>query len=229
MSTEGIIAIIVSVLIFVFVLIFIFRKTKRGIKKENLTEHAVGILKNKRRTGLSINDQPQMELTFDAILKDGGLKEVTVYEIVPLTDLHLLETGTGMAIVYDPETSKGRLDKNFNEEDVQDAYDRYLARLNPRGYTYEERKRLRTMGVHKKAIITDIRFTGNVDKDLHEVTITIRIDEKFQKERFLTRTSYMRDIELENIAIGKIVDVTIVEDTNPWFSINQKIKGYGAI
>lgn len=71
------------------VVIYVARKAKGPGKRKNFTEHTVGILRSVQRTGLYINEQPQLSVTFDAVLQDGATTPVVVTEIVSLTDLKL--------------------------------------------------------------------------------------------------------------------------------------------
>ena len=203
------------------VVIYVARKAKGPGKRKNFTEHTVGILRSVQRTGLYINEQPQLSVTFDAVLQDGATTPVVVTEIVSLTDLHKLREGAVYPICYDPQSGHGRLDRGADEEALQDLFDRYLARRNPRGFTYEQRVALRTRGVRRRALLTDLKLTGEEEDGCREVKITARIDEKGGGERILERTSWMTDAEIEALTVGKLVTLQIVEDDPPWFSVLQ--------
>ena len=97
-----------------------------------------------------------------------------------------------------------------------------MARRNPRGFTYEQRVTLRTRGIKRKAVLTDMRLTGAEEAGCCEVTLTVRLTEQDGSERILRRTSWMTDSELSMLAVGKIVNLEVVEDDPPWFSILQE-------
>ena len=92
---------------------------------------------------------------------------------------------------------------------------------NPRGFTYEQRVTLRTRGVRRKALLTDLRLTGEEEEGCREVKLTVRIDEKDGSERILQRTSWMTDSELGALVVGKLVTLELVEDDPPWFCVLQ--------
>ncbi len=213
--------IVIPIVFSVAVMFFVFRKAKGG-KRKNFTEHTIGILRGVQRTGLYINEQPQLALTFDAVMPDGSTMPVTVKEIVSLTDLHLLNNGSAFPICYDPASFTGALDNAADQEALQDLFDRYMARRNPRGFTYEQRVTLRTRGIKRKAVLTDMRLTGAEEAGCCEVTLTVRLTEQDGSERILRRTSWMTDSELSMLAVGKIVNLEVVEDDPPWFSILQE-------
>ena len=216
-----IIPVVVSVAIAFAIVFFVFRRVMRRGNPKKFTEHTIGILRKVQRTGMYVNEQPQLALSFDAVLPDGCLTPVTVTEIVSLTDLHRLKEGGVFAICYDPESRRGAFDGDADKEHLQDMFDRYMAKRNPRGFTYEQRVTLRTRGVRRKALLTDLRLTGEEEEGCREVKLTVRIDEKDGSERILQRTSWMTDSELGSLVVGKLVTLELVEDDPPWFCVLQ--------
>ena len=53
------------------------------------------------------------------------------------------------------------------------------------------------------------------------MTATVRNDGKDGSERVLKRTFWILDSELDNLTVGKFVNISVVEDEEPWFSILQ--------
>ncbi len=60
------------------------------------------------------------------------------------------------------------------------------------------------------------------DNNIYEIVVTIRLDESDGTQRFLTKTCYINEHELDNIAIGKIVEISLLDGHSPVFSINTK-------
>lgn len=222
-----ILLVVISVAVAFAIIFFVFRRAKRWGNPKKFTEHTIGILRKVQRTGMYVNEQPQLVLSFDAVLADGSPTPVTVTEIVSLTDLHRLKEGGVFAICYDPESCRGSFDGSADKEHLQDMFDRYMAKRNPRGFTYEQRVALRTRGIRRKALLTDLRLTGEEEEGCREVKLTVRIDEKDGSERILQRTSWMTEAELESLVVGKLVTLEIVEDDPPWFSILQDAELFG--
>ena len=88
-ENSGYIVAAVVIIIALASIIPIFRKAK-GPSKKTLTEHTLGILRSYTRTGLTVNDQPQIKMTLDGILPDGSTRPITVKQII---DLALLTNG----------------------------------------------------------------------------------------------------------------------------------------
>ena len=219
-ENSGYIVAAVVIIIVLASIIPIFRKAK-GPSKKTLTEHTLGILRSYTRTGLTVNDQPQIKMTLDGILPDGSTRPITVKQIIDLTSLHALQQGSVFPLAYDPETGNGAIDKEPIREKLQDLLDRYISKRNPNGLSYDERQRIKRHGREYKAILTDLRLTGQAENGCTEVTATVRIDGKDGSERVLKRTFWILDSELDNLTVGKFINISVVEDEEPWFSILQ--------
>ena len=71
-----IIPVVVSVAIAFVIVFFVFRRVMRRGNPKKFTEHTIGILRKVQRTGMYVNEQPQLALSFDAVLPDGCLTPV---------------------------------------------------------------------------------------------------------------------------------------------------------
>lgn len=201
------------------------RQRKGRGKKKNFTEHTAGILRGVRNTGLYVNEQPEILMTFEAIKEDGHTERVQVRRIVPMTELNKLQEGAIFPVCYDPASNTGDLDPAGAAAgaQLQERFDRYLCLRNPRGLTYDQRARLRREGARKRAMLTDLRLTGEEEGACSQVRLTIRIDGK-DGEQVLTRTAWMENEHLRHLTVGKLVEVSVVEDageSEPLFSIDQ--------
>lgn len=214
----------VTIVIVIFSFTFTFFKSKGAMmNKKALTEETIGILKKIERTGLYINEQPQLRLTFDAVLESGFTEVVEVKEIISLTQIHLLSIGGVFPIRYDPIKKVGIIDEdNIDKEKLQDKLDLYMSRINLKGPSYLERLNFRKYGVTRLAIISDLKIGEKQDNNIYEIVVTIRLDESDGNQRFLTKTCYINEHELDNIAIGKIVEISLLDGPSPVFSINTK-------
>lgn len=198
-------------------------RKNRG-KKKNFTERTIGILRGAQNTGLYVNEQPELLLRFEALQEDGRTEPVQVKQIVPMTELSKLREGSLFPIRYDPESKLGVVDTAPVADDaLQERFEHFASLRNPRGFTSEQRALLRTKGVRYRAMLTDLRLTGEEENGCSEVRLTIRIDGK-GGERVLSRTAWMEDKCIENLTVGKLVNVSVVEgegEAPPLFSIDQ--------
>ena len=73
-----ILLVVISVAVAFAIIFFVFRRAKRWGNPKKFTEHTIGILRKVQRTGMYVNEQPQLVLSFDAVLADGCPTPVTV-------------------------------------------------------------------------------------------------------------------------------------------------------
>ncbi len=222
-----IVAIVVISVVWAIASPFVEKGKERKLQA-SFTECTVGILRETGRTGRYINEQPELLMVFDAVVESGDTVPVVVTEVISMTELHKLEPGMFFAIRYSSESRRGVLDKAPDAERTQDLYDRYKAKHDPRGFTYEQLCALRERGVKYKAVLTDLRLTGDEDETGCEVQLTVRIDQKDGEARVLRRTSWKTNAELAELVVGKTLDIEVVEDSEPWFAVLQDVGMIGA-
>ena len=73
-----ILLVVISVSVAFAIIFFVFRRAKSWGNPKKFTEHTIGILRKVQRTGMYVNEQPQLVLSFDAVLADGCPTPVTV-------------------------------------------------------------------------------------------------------------------------------------------------------
>lgn len=135
---------------------------------------AIGTLVEMRRTGLSINDQPQMDIVFDVETANGSSFRGTARQIIDLTDLAMLTPGTILPVRYLPEKSDGRLgiatDADPNEvqtllQQVQLA----KGRMTPKQVLIAQQ------GMDAQAVVMEMRPTGEVRQGDAVIELLLRV------------------------------------------------------
>lgn len=121
----------------------------------------IGTLVEMRRTGLTVNDQPQMDLVFDVATVSGTTFRGTARQIIDLTELAMLTPGTVLPIRYLPTSTDGRVEiaANADESEVQAVMQQVQlakGKITPRQVLIAQQ------GVAAQAVIMEMRPTGEV-------------------------------------------------------------------
>ena len=85
-------------------------------------------------------------------------------------------------------------------------------------YAFEERREINRNGVEKKALLEGLRLTGNEEQGDREAEITIRFFNGDRKSFTARRRMYLNDRVLENLAIGRYVNIRIVPEKKNLFA-----------
>lgn len=104
--SSAVFLILFSGVIYLFFKYFIFKKL--NISKESVIlkfkgKKATAKIIQTRQTGTYLNNQPEIEFTFEFKEKAGLVHQATIKKIVLLTELALFCNGMEMKIFYDPE------------------------------------------------------------------------------------------------------------------------------
>jgi hypothetical protein len=145
-----------------------------------------------RQTGVSVNDQPQMELHLQVEDQMYGSRQITVKEYVPLMMLGALSSGRPLPVKVDPA----------NPNNVVIEWESAMSGVMPMGVgagmptgpvtpppsadstQYDpqtrqaEKERLLATGISGKATVTSARATGDVDSEgrpVYDLMLTIEI------------------------------------------------------
>jgi hypothetical protein len=62
-----------------------------------------GTITNAKRTGLRVNQMPQVEITFDFNLADGRTVEAKLQRLIDILDVPKVQPGVQVDVIYDPE------------------------------------------------------------------------------------------------------------------------------
>lgn len=204
------------------------RQKKWDAMKDNPSfTQTVGFIRGIQRTGLTINDQPQLLIQLDVLDENGTVFQASCKEIIPLEMLFLLTSSMLLPVRYKSSNKESiSIDPNPSEEKIYDVIDRYFCLKHPHSSTLEERRALRQYGVKTKALITDLRLTGKEENGDMEAEVTIRITDNQKGDIIAKRTMYLTNRMLESIIVGKYVDVRILPNSANQFSFILKANLY---
>ncbi|MFI7678285.1 hypothetical protein [Actinophytocola sp. NPDC049390] len=134
----------------------------------------IGTVVSARRTGLTVNDRPQLEILFDVDTPDGQTFRGVARQLVDVTELAMVEPGATMAVRYRPG---GRDDTvvvatDASQAEVQSAFN--LVQL-AKGHLDAQGLRIAEHGVDAKAVVLEMRPTGEIRDDRSVLDLTLRV------------------------------------------------------
>jgi hypothetical protein len=123
------------------------------------------------RTGLSVNDQPQVDIQLNVDTPNGMSFRGTARQIIDITELAALRPGSLLPVRYLPD-GQVTLAIDAPQEQLQSALDRvHLAK----GLITEKQLYIAENGIDAKAVVLAMVPTGEIRNGRSVVTLTLRI------------------------------------------------------
>lgn len=123
------------------------------------------------RTGLSVNDQPQLDIRLEIEAQDGRTFPGTARQIVPLTDLAVVQVGATLPVRYLPD-GRAALATDAGPDELQAALDQVQL---ARGLVTPQQVHVSRAGVDAQAVVLAMAPTGEVRHDRSVVRLTLRV------------------------------------------------------
>ena len=134
----------------------------------------VGTIVSASRTGLSINDQPQLEILFDVDTMDGQSFRGVAKAIVDMTELAAVVPGAILPVRYRPGSTDGKvaIAADAPQEELQAVIDR--VRL-AKGLVTPRQLQISEQGTEAKAVVLALSPTGEIRGDRAVMDIKFRV------------------------------------------------------
>jgi hypothetical protein len=131
----------------------------------------IGTVIGVARTGLSVNDQPQLDIRLQVDTADGRSFQGTARQVVDLTDLSLMVPDAVLPVRYLPD---GRvvLATDSDPRELQAALDRVQL---AKGFVTPHQLRIAEHGVDATAIVLAMTPTGQLPDGRSAVRLTLRV------------------------------------------------------
>ncbi|WP_112133776.1 hypothetical protein [Glycomyces dulcitolivorans] len=138
------------------------------------TPVAIGTVVQVSRTGLSVNDQPQLEILFDVDTMDGQSFRAVARSLVDITELAAVVPGAMLPVRYRPGSTDGRvvIAVDAPQAEMQAAFDR--VRL-AKGLVTPRQLQIAEQGVEGRAVVLGLTPTGDIQGDRAVMDIDLRI------------------------------------------------------
>ncbi|GAB1509735.1 hypothetical protein [Actinophytocola sp. KF-1] len=170
---EGV-SIVATVLLIVATLMLPTGSWLRKRKKFLGAPIGIGTVVSARRTGLTVNDQPQLEILFDVDTADGQTFRGVARELVDVTDLAMVEPGATLAVRYRPGSRDDRVvvATDASQAEIQRAFN--MVQL-AKGHLDAEGLRIAEHGIDAKAVVLEMRPTGEIRGDRSVLDLVMRV------------------------------------------------------
>lgn len=134
----------------------------------------IGTLVEMRRTGLTVNDQPQMDIVFDVDTADGQHFRGTARQIIDLSELAMLTPGTALPVRYLAEKADGklRIAADADQGEVQALLQQVML---AKGKITPQQIRISNEGVDAQAVVMEMRPTGDVRQGDAVIDLLLRV------------------------------------------------------
>lgn len=135
---------------------------------------AIGTVVTVSRTGLTVNDQPQLEILFDVDTPDGQAFRAVARNLVDLTELSAVVPGAVLPVRYRPGSTDGRVTIAVDaaHAEMQAALDR--VRLT-KGLVTPRQLQISEQGVDGRAVVLTLTPTGEIQGDRAVMDIDLRV------------------------------------------------------
>lgn len=180
----------------------------------------LGILKSYSQTGVFINEQPQIRMVMDVLDENGNIFTGELKNVFPLTELHQLQVGMPLSVMYNPaKPEKLAMNPNPDYDKMQDLLDRYESQKPGSTMSYEERSELRKKGQNALALVKNVYLTGKTLDEKVETSIEVEITKPTQEKIRAERTLFLEKEQLKMIHVGQHIDVIYLPGREDNFSI----------
>ncbi|RMI27589.1 hypothetical protein [Streptomyces triticirhizae] len=134
----------------------------------------IGTVVGMERTGLTVNDAPQMDILLDVDTLDGQSFRGVARQLVDLSELALIRPGTVLPVRYRPGSTDGRvaIAADAPPEEMQEAMNR--VRL-AKGEITPKQLRIAENGFETRAVVLTSRPTGEIRGQHAVIAYTLRV------------------------------------------------------
>ncbi|GAB2977781.1 hypothetical protein [Saccharothrix stipae] len=123
------------------------------------------------RTGLSVNDQPQLDIRLQVDTADGRTFPATARQVVDITELSVVQPGAVLPVRYLPD-GRAVLATDAPPHELQAALDRVQV---AKGFMTPHQLRIAEQGVDASAIVLDMIPVGQLPDGRSALRLSLRV------------------------------------------------------
>lgn len=167
---------------------------------------AMGTIVSANRTGLSINDQPQLEILFDVETMDGQSFRGVAQAVIDLTELAAVVPGAILPVRYRPGSTDGRvaIAADAPQEELQAVLDRVRV---AKGLVTPRQLEISEQGVEARAVVLALNPTGEIRGDRAVMDLRLRITRPDQTQFDLDQQKPIDASAVPQVQPGMVVRV----------------------
>jgi len=180
----------------------------RGLTAKEFTGApiAMGTIVSASRTGLSINDQPQLEILFDVDTMDGQSFRGVAKAIIDITELASVVPGAILPVRYRPGSTDGKVSiaADAPQAELQAVFDHVRV---AKGLVTPRQLQISEQGVSAKAVVLALAPTGELRGDRAVMDIKFRVTRADQSVFDLEQQKPIDASSLPQLQPGMVVNV----------------------
>jgi hypothetical protein len=167
---------------------------------------AMGTIVSATRTGLSINDQPQLEILFDVDTMDGQSFRGVAKAIIDITELAAVVPGAVLPVRYRPGSTDGQIviAADAPQQELQAVLDRVRV---AKGLVTPRQLQISEQGVEAKAVVLAMSPTGEIQGDRAVMDLKFRVTRADQTTFDLDQRKPVDASALAQVQPGMVVTV----------------------
>lgn len=179
----------------------------------------VGSLVSARATGTSINDQPEVELTFDVETPDGRIIRGTARTIINQAELAQLSPGTTIPVRY-RDDGRFAVAPDAPAEELEKSL--YASRL-ARGVLTARQVDVATRGTETSAVIMSMQPTGEISEGQAILHLELRVTRPDGTAFDAVRDTPAPVAALADLQPGSVVQVRYLPDDESYVAISTRV------
>ncbi|MFE2753268.1 hypothetical protein ACFXGA_14855 [Actinosynnema sp. NPDC059335] len=160
------------------------------------------------RTGLSVNDQPQLDIRLEVDTADGRTFPATARQVVDLTDLALVRPGAILPVRHLPD-GRAVLATDAPPHELQAALDRVHV---AKGYLTPHQLRITEEGVDTRAVVLDMTPTGQLPDGRTALRLTLRVSRPDGTTFDVTQDKKLPPVSIPQVQPGMVVRAMYLPD-----------------
>jgi hypothetical protein len=167
---------------------------------------AMGTIVSATRTGLSINDQPQLEILFDVDTMDGQSFRGVAKAIIDITELAAVVPGAVLPVRYRPGSTDGKIAiaADAPQHELQAVLDRVRV---AKGLVTPRQLQISEQGTEARAVVLAISPTGEIQGDRAVMDLKFRVTRADQTTFDLDQRKPVDSGALAQLQPGMVVRV----------------------
>jgi hypothetical protein len=167
---------------------------------------AMGTIVSANRTGLSINDQPQLEILFDVETMDGQQFRGVAKAIIDLTELAAVVPGAILPVRYVPGSTDGKvaIAADAPQEEMQAVLDRVRV---AKGLVTPRQLEISEQGIEARAVVLALSPTGEIRGDRAVMDLRMRVTRPDQSSFDIDQQKPIDASAIPQIQPGMVVRV----------------------
>ncbi|WP_447006952.1 hypothetical protein ACRAKI_10995 [Saccharothrix isguenensis] len=163
----------------------------------------IGTVVGVARTGLTVNDQPQLDIRLQVDTADGRSFPGTARQVVDLTDLALIVPNAVLPVRYLPD-GRAVLATDAPAHELQAALDRVQV---AKGFLTPHQLRITEQGVEATAIVLALTPTGQLPDGRSALRLTMRVTRPDGTAFDVTQDKKLQPQSIARVQPGMVVRV----------------------